>query len=426
MPRTAVAVVAGVSEMGLLDVFLKGTGDPERDAAINNGLLTAGLALMQSRGKLFPALGQAGMVGMQATNQYRQQQDQRRRGGLQDKLLQGQVTQQQREQEIAALPGQFYRAPSTPGVDATGGMETALENPANAAGPGGFDMQGYIQALRAKSPMQAFQMEQTMRKDRAPIKVGKDETLLDNETLKPVFSNVQPDKPTSDIQNWQEAVKGGYRGSLFEYQKELRAAGGTRVTVPVSMNTDKTYTGEMARQLAGQDSAIIDSARSAPERLRGAQEVRRIIKQTPITGTFAEQRLGIEKALSTAGIVDGQRVKSTEDLVSVLAGQTLDAIKSSGLGSGQGFTDKDRAFLEKARSGNITINAETLNYLADMNERSARESIKKGNSVIKRLQAEPGMGRTGAGLEEIQIPGEIRMPTAADIAAEAARRQGRR
>jgi hypothetical protein len=154
--------------VGLLDIF--NTGDPEKDAAISRGLLSAGLQLMQSRGKFLPNLGQGGMAGLGGFDQERQRQVQAKRIGLQDELLRSQLDEQKRNAELAKLPGQFYRAPSTPGVDATGGMDTALENPNNAAGPGGFDMSGYINALYGKSPVQAMQLQAALQKDDSLVK----------------------------------------------------------------------------------------------------------------------------------------------------------------------------------------------------------------------------------------------------------------
>jgi hypothetical protein len=178
---------------------------------------------------------------------------------------------------------------------------------------------------------------------------------------------------------------------VFQAKQNLARSGASNVTV----NTEKGYAGEIAKGLAGQDLASIDAARSAGDRIQNAQGIKKLLDQNPITGTGAEARLSVTKALSTAGLIDGKQVKSTEDLGSLLASSTLDAIKTSGLGSGQGFTDKDRAFLERAKSGNLEINAGTLRTLADLNEKAARASITRGREVAKRLQGNPIMGTVG-------------------------------
>lgn len=182
--------------MGLLDSLKFSTGDPEKDAQLNRGLLQMGLQLMQSRGRLFPALGQAGMVGLQAADQTRQMQQQQRESEQMRQMRQLQIGQAQRDAQLAALPGQFYRAPSSPAMDATGGMETAVENPNNASGPGGFDMAGYIQALKGMAPTQAMQLEAMMAKPAVQPVVSKPgDVARDPKTGAILWQNPQEAKP---------------------------------------------------------------------------------------------------------------------------------------------------------------------------------------------------------------------------------------
>lgn len=157
--------------MGLLDAIRYSTGDPDRDAQLNRGLLAAGLQLMQAKGRnLLGAIGEAGGAGLLAADNTAQQQQQRKRAGMQDQLMRYQIGEAERAQKLADLPQQFYRAPSQPGIDATGGMETALEAPNNAASPQGrFDMPGYVQALYGANPLQAMQLLASMAK--APAKL---------------------------------------------------------------------------------------------------------------------------------------------------------------------------------------------------------------------------------------------------------------
>jgi hypothetical protein len=81
----------------------------------------------------------------------------------------------------------------------------------------------------------------------------------------------------------------------------------------------------------------------------------------------------------------------------------LSAIKNSGLGSGQGFTDKDLKFLQGAKSGNIELTPENLRYLADLNERVARKAIEKANRVAERIAKHPEFSGLGMS-EDLQIP----------------------
>jgi hypothetical protein len=153
-------------------------------------LIAMGLQLMQAKGRgIFPALGQAGMVGVQATEQERQAQAQRKTQQMQQQMMQYQLASAKREQDIAALPQQFYRAPSEPAVDGTGGMDTAVEAPRNASGPGGFDMQGYLQRLQGMDFGKYLATVQAMQKDESPIPVPEGTVLLNRKTNQPIYSN---------------------------------------------------------------------------------------------------------------------------------------------------------------------------------------------------------------------------------------------
>lgn len=149
--------------MSILEALKFSTGDADKDAQLNRGLLMAGLQLMQARGSLMPAIGQAGMTGLQAADMTRQSQQARDRAAMEAQMRKLQLGQAQRQERIDALPQQFYRPPSMPAVDATGGMETAVEAPNNASGPGGPDMHGYVQALMQLDPRQGLQLREALR-----------------------------------------------------------------------------------------------------------------------------------------------------------------------------------------------------------------------------------------------------------------------
>jgi hypothetical protein len=205
-----------------------------------------------------------------------------------------------------------------------------------------------------------------------------------------------PNKPFMIGQGGQLVPNTPYQ----QYETGKARAGASQVNV----NTDKSYFGNVAEGLAKVDVGAIDAGRSAPDRIASARRVKEVLATNPITGTGAEARLSLNRALATAGLIDGTNVANTEVLASTLASQTLDAIKTSGLGSGQGFTDKDRAFLERAKSGNIEMTPQALGTLADLNERAAVASIRRANSVIGKLRQSPQAGAMGQGLDMIPEP----------------------
>lgn len=244
----------------------------------------------------------------------------------------------------------------------------------------------------------ALEQVLAMNKPKAPIKLGKNDRLFDpNDLTKPIV-----DAAPEPVDYNKPYLPDGRPNEAYQAYTLRNARAGAP---SISMNTEKGYAATVAGKLAENDAAVLDAARSAPQRIQSAQAVLKILDtQAPITGTGANARLALDKALSTAGLVDGKNVVSTENLASELAAQTLDAIKSSGLGSGQGFTDKDRQFLEKARAGNIELNAGTLHYLARKNEEAARAAIRRGNTIAKRLKGDKNFGSVGQDLEVPEPP----------------------
>jgi hypothetical protein len=186
---------------------------------------------------------------------------------------------------------------------------------------------------------------------------------------------------------------------LVQVKGDIARKGATNVNV----NADKSYFGNVAEGLAKQDVGAIDAARSAPKAIETARSIKALLNDPNlITGTGANARLALNKAFQTAGLIDGNTVANTEQLGSLLANQTLSAIKSSGLGAGNGFTNTDREFLEKASSGQITMDVNTLRRIADINEKTGLATIAKGNSIIQNLQNSGQMGNVS--LEQVQVP----------------------
>jgi len=391
--------------MGLLDDiggFLK---TPE-----GQGLLAGAFGYLSGAQRNTPVnnIGRGGLAGMLGYSNAidKQREDQNDSIGRQFKQMQLDTAQREynKQKWLEDKASEFYRPAQSISTNAlavgaaNGSIGPTVDNAQRmeqtSATPASFDQTGYMNAVMQRYPMAALEMA-AKQKAANQVKLGKDEKVFDAGTGKTLYDNTVPE------------IKEGYlvRGSdgnwaidpaLYAAHLKAKEAGGTKVTMPsITLNTEKTYAGNIAEGVAKNDLAAIDAAQGAPDRIRTARQIKTLLSQAPITGTGAEWRLAANKALSTAGIIDGSNVKTTEDLASLLAGSTLDAIKTSGLGAGQGFTDKDRQFLERARSGNIELNDGTLRTLADMNERAGVSSIKRGQEVAARFKANPALGSVG-------------------------------
>jgi hypothetical protein len=166
---------------GILELLGASTGDAGKDAAINNGILQAGLSLLQSRGRLGPALGQAGMAGLQGFQQAQQHT-------FQQQLQQSQLEELKRRQAMQQLPAQFARTPAQTALANGGGPTVANARVAESAQPS-FDYQGYANSLAQYDPVAALQLKESLKpKEKAPIKLGAGDTLVDPATFKPIAS----------------------------------------------------------------------------------------------------------------------------------------------------------------------------------------------------------------------------------------------
>ena len=188
-----------------------------------------------------------------------------------------------------------------------------------------------------------------------------------------------------------------------QYSLTKSSAGATRLNIPI--NTEKGYGGAMASKIADLDAAKYNTATKAPQVLENVARTKAILSEgNVLTGALANPQqavLAYGQALGVTGKDTNEILSNTQILAAGRAGATLDAISASGLGSGQGFSNKDREFLEQAKLGNIKYTRETLLRQVDLEERVARESAKAWN---KRLQQIPESTRIPLGLEAVQLP----------------------
>ena len=176
-------------------------------------------------------------------------------------------------------------------------------------------------------------------------------------------------------------------------------------SINLSVNTERTYGGAVASKIADQDAARYDIATKAPGVLDQVQRTRQLLESGNVfTGTLANQKLELAKfgqAVGVTGKNTDEVVANTQMLMAGRAQATLDAVRASGLGAGQGFTDKDRQFLENARLGNITYSKKALEQQLEIEEKVARGAVSSWNN---RLDQIPKSAKEPIGLEKVTLP----------------------
>ena len=219
------------------------------------------------------------------------------------------------------------------------------------------------------------------------------------------------DERTTDMKNYDFLVSNdGYKGTFGQFVIEEANRKTPRNTTNVNINNkgEGAYVENFSKGLADQDLAIVSAGRAAPNVINSINNIRSVLDKNPITGTGANALLLIAKTINPKN----PSVADTQELMSSLANQTLSNVKTSGLGSGQGFTEKDKIFLQEAKSGRITYTPESIRRIANLSEKAARLSIDDGNKVIDRIQKSPSFVGATSNFGRIEAPPSYVSPTA--------------
>ena len=174
----------------------------------------------------------------------------------------------------------------------------------------------------------------------------------------------------------------------------------TTIKLPPQQNAfEAALGGAQAKKLmedktAAEDAvSIIDTVRQGKELLRGPI----------ITGFGAEFLTSVGSALNQAGISFAEdAVANTQAFAGNMAQNVGKLIKL--FGAGTGLSDADRAYAEKMAGGKVTLDKAALDKILDINERAARNVIRRHN---KNVEAANVTTNIPLGVE---MPAEITLP----------------
>jgi hypothetical protein len=214
----------------------------------------------------------------------------------------------------------------------------------------------------------------------------------------------KPEAVPAAIKEYQFAVSQGYKGTFQEYQLAQKAAGAAG-GINLNVNTEKSFGGELGTQLAKQDAEKFNAAAKAPSMLSNINATRDLLNTgNVITGAFADEKLNVARvgqALGVTGKSTDEMVANTQTLFANRAGAVLDSIKASGLGAGQGFSNADRDYLEKAKMGGIKFSPDAMKKQLDIEEKVTRATAGAWN---ERYEQMPESAKKPLGLNRIELP----------------------
>ncbi len=174
-----------------------------------------------------------------------------------------------------------------------------------------FDAQSFLANIAKVNPLAAMKMQQSMVKD--PIKVGAEETLLDPNTMKPIFTG-QPkaESVPSAIKEYQYAKSQGFPGTFEQYQTAQKRAGASSVTVQPDKDPFKHISAlrkEFGDQPAAKAFAEVESAYkqinfalSNPSASNDLAAATKIMKMLDPGSVVRESELGM--AMAATGKLD--------------------------------------------------------------------------------------------------------------------------
>jgi len=233
-------------------------------------------------------------------------------------------------------------------------------------------------------------------------KIDQLHAIGEHELAKSLEQRVKDKLPPTAVQEFEYAKKNGFAGT-FEQFKTLQAPK-TTVNVPVNVSTERKYGEQFAGKIAEVDINKLTTAENAPRMAESANRIIDLVSRGNVfTGPIADIKLNIARALNVAGASNEEKIANTEMLIAGTGQSTLDAIKSAGLGTGQGFTDKDLKFLQGVAGGTIGLTQKTLMDLATLQHRVATSSAAAWNKRVNEIPKEVVKG-TGLSIAPIKVP----------------------
>ena len=270
------------------------------------------------------------------------------------------------------------QAPTQPGAMAAPGAMPSQRRPPISEQE--FNM--ITSMLPARQANQAIIQAMT-RPAPAPIVI--EGTAYDPVTLRPLVT--APQRPGEAERFFEErrrlaAIPQEQRTAQQNEELELLNARLRGSGTNVSVNTERTFTGELGQQAVKDLTEARRAARIAPTLALRAERVNQLLNSGAITGTGANFFSSLANALTTAGIIPPDAAANTQMLGAELAGQALSA---SQLLKGP-TSDRDILFLREASAGNITFNEQTIRRIARLNADLAERAVKEYNDIVGPLQ----------------------------------------
>ncbi len=224
-------------------------------------------------------------------------------------------------------------------------------------------------------------LEQTLAaRQKEAAGIGK--TEAETRKLNLEAAQVGEEKPTADMQNYQQAQREGFRGTFMDFKQALRPA-------PVSVSVG-AQEGALQRKLGEAKAGIVEKGFDTAQDARSVIETlgigRQILDQGATTGFGANFLVNVGQALKQVGVnLNSDESANAQTYMATMAQNVGRIIKQ--FGAGTGLSNADREYAEKMAGGNITLDERALRRILDINDKLSRTVISKHNDNVRRFKA---------------------------------------
>lgn len=211
----------------------------------------------------------------------------------------------------------------------------------------------------------------------------------DTQKREMIYTAPKPEAPPSSVKEYEYSQKvPGY----LPFLKQQAEAGSTKVNIDGGDNKQVFS--------AVQDSHAM--AKTAAIGLAGLQEARKAIEAGAITGSFADQRLALQKAGAALGITDPAKIQNTETFRAAIAPQ-ISAVLKSTVGTAN-ISNSDREFAEKAAGGSIQLDAGSITRLMSIMEKASMARIQEHNDMLSKVYPDAAKNSREHALFGVRLP----------------------
>jgi len=250
----------------------------------------------------------------------------------------------------------------------------------------------------------AAQRELAFKKmSEGPMKLGAEESLVDQFSYKPVATGAEKTAP--DVRTAAQML--GIRGAPETWNQQQTQAVANQVmamkraTAPsVSVSTANKFASGFGEKASAGAYDMYSTALAAPQSIENAKRTIELVNSGALTGPTADVALTAAKIFNVAGADNKDTITKTEQLFSTRGKTLLGSVKQSGLAGSAGLTEGERKFLTAAEGGTITLNADTLKAMAGLEIKLAVQNQKRWNQQASKMDPEI-LRATGAGPVEV-------------------------